>query len=96
MSVTGAGSARILNLCRAVNAGTYISGISGRDYLDLEAFERAGVRVEFQEFHHPIYSQLYPGFIPQMSALEALLLFGPSSGRLLQADWPQRLETVFV
>ncbi len=90
------GSQRIRDLCLAVGATTYVSGVSGRDYLDLEDFHRAGVRVEFQEFRHPIYPQLHPGFVPQISALETLLLFGPSCRRLIQPDWAERLETIFV
>ncbi len=86
----------ILDLCLVVCADTYVSGISGRDYLNLEAFERSGVTVEFQEFRHPIYKQLHSGFVPQISAIEALFLFGPSSQLLLNADWPEHLETVFT
>ena len=90
------GSRRILDLCLAAGAETYVSGISGRDYLDLEEFEQAGISIEFQQFHHPVYTQLHPGFVPQISALEVLFLFGPSSSQLLQPNWPERLETVFA
>ena len=90
------GSQRILDICEAVGATTYVSGVSGREYLDLEAFERAHIEVEFQEFHHPVYGQLYEGFVPQISALEALFLFGPDSARLLEEGWPERIETVFA
>lgn len=90
------GSQRILDLCQAAGAKRYISGVSGREYLDLEPFQRAGISVEFQEFHHPIYPQLYPGFVPRISALEALFLFGPTANRLLEPSWTQCLETVFT
>ena len=90
------GSQRILELCLAVGADTYVSGVSGRDYLDLDAFKRSEITVEFQEFYHPVYKQLHPGFVPLISALEGLFLFGPSSNQLLQLDWPDRLETVFT
>lgn len=92
--ITSTGSQKILELCRAAGAGTYVSGISGHDYLDLESFKQAGIRVEFQEFHHPVYPQTGPGFIPQISALEALVLKGPSARELLEAGWADRLETV--
>lgn len=95
LPTTATGSRRILELCLAAGASTYLSGVSGRDYLDLESFERAGIQVEFQEFHHPVYPQMAPGFIPKISALEALFLLGPSAHRLLQADWANRLESVF-
>ncbi len=94
--IDSTGWQHILDLCLVVCADTYVSGISGRDYLNIEAFERSGVTVEFQEFRHPVYQQLYPGFIPQISAIEALFLFGSSSHLLLNADWPEHLETVFT
>ena len=90
------GSQRILDICKAVGATTYVSGVSGREYLDLEEFERVNIEVEFQEFHHPIYPQLHEPFVPQMSALEALFLFGPEGARLLDEGWPEQIETVFA
>ena len=38
---------RLVRLCQIHNATTYISGPSGRDYLDMAAFEKAGVSVRF-------------------------------------------------
>lgn len=95
VGVPGRGSERILGLCTAVGATTYISGISGRDYLDLDSFQQAGIAVEFQDFHHPVYPQLHDGFVPCISALEALFLLGPKSPDLLGGAWPHRLAEVF-
>lgn len=96
MGVTGTSSERILELCKKSKATTYVSGISGKDYLDLESFRAAGIVVEFQNFHHPIYEQLQPEFLPQISGIEALLLFGMEASCLIREDWPQKLETVFA
>jgi len=87
---------KLLRLCQAVGATTYVSGISGRDYLDVSRFEQAGVAVEFQDFRHPVYAQLHAGFVPQISAIEAVFLLGPACGQLLAASWPTHLETVFA
>lgn len=94
LDVESAGSQRILDICREVGADTYLSGVSGRDYLDLGAFEDAGVDVTFQEFHHPIYEQEYEPFIPRMSALEPLMLFGSEASDLLEPGWPERVDEV--
>lgn len=87
---------RLVRLCEVVGATTYVSGISGREYLDLPQFERAGIAVEFQDFRHPVYEQLQPGFLPQISALEAIFLFGPGCSRLIDAAWPHKLDVVFA
>ncbi|HUF80695.1 MAG TPA: WbqC family protein, partial [Burkholderiales bacterium] len=56
LEVEGAKSDLILNLCRAVGADTLLGGFGGsRGYLDLEAFAREGVRIQWHDFKHPSY-----------------------------------------
>ena len=40
---------RLVDLCRYYNATQYLSGPSGRDYLDEALFERAGIEVVYAE-----------------------------------------------
>jgi len=40
---------RLVDLCKHYGADTYLSGPSGPKYMDMDAFERAGIRVEVQE-----------------------------------------------
>jgi len=69
-------SERLLEIVDALSGDVYLSGQMGRDYLDISIFKRRGVRVEFQDFKHPIYKQRYEGFIPNMSAIDALFNVG--------------------
>jgi WbqC-like protein family len=72
-------SERLVALCRTVGASTYLSGDGGsRAYLDVAAFERAGLRVAWQRFVHPVYPQRYParGFVRHLAALDLLLNCG--------------------
>ncbi len=85
----------VLEICRKVGATKYLSGISGREYLDQAQFARAGVALEFQEFHHPIYRQLHEPFLPGMSAVDLLFNHGPQSLEILKGVGVPRLETVF-
>lgn len=70
----GAKSELVLNLCLAVGADALLVGLGGsRQYLDRAAFERAGVKLVFQQFEHPVYAQRGPGpFIPGLSAVDFL------------------------
>ena len=43
------GTDRLVAICQAHGATTYLSGPSGRDYMDLSKFEAAGIAVEFHE-----------------------------------------------
>lgn len=75
----GKASSKILNICKKMNTNIYLSGISGKDYLDLTEFNNNGIKVEFQEFHHPIYQQMYKPFIPCMSVIDLLCNYGKES-----------------
>jgi hypothetical protein len=41
---------RLVALCGAVGATQYIAGKGGRGYMDMDAFDRAGIQVLWQEF----------------------------------------------
>jgi len=71
----------------AVGATTYLSGPSGRDYLDIRPFSESGIRVEYHEFRHPEYRQLHGDFLPAMSTIDLLFNEGPRS-----RDIVRRLE----
>jgi hypothetical protein len=73
-----------LSLCQATGADVYLSGVSGRDYLDEAPFREAGIAVRYQEFKHPVYAQAFDPFIPAMSALDLLFNHGPDANRILR------------
>ena len=89
LKVSGAKSEMILNICREVGAEAYLSGAgASRSYLDVAAFERAGIRVLWQDFKHPRYLQ-HPkagGFVERLSALDLIFNCGPQSGRVLSGE----------
>ena len=85
LGVEGARAELILNLSKAVGADRLLAGFGGsRGYLDLEAFAREGVSVQWHEFKHPTYRQCGPQpFIPGLAALDLLFNCGPDSRALL-------------
>lgn len=79
LPVSGTRSELLASICRAVGATTYLSGVSGRDYLDERLFAEAGIAVRYQDFQHPVYRQCYEPFLPNMSAVDLLFNVGPQS-----------------
>jgi hypothetical protein len=69
-------SERLLEICHKVHASEYLSGPSGKDYLDLDLFKKNNIKIEFHEFIHPTYKQVYDPFIPNLSALDYLFNCG--------------------
>ncbi|HEX2565635.1 MAG TPA: WbqC family protein [Burkholderiales bacterium] len=88
LQLEGAKSELILNICREVGADTLLAGFGGsRTYLDAEAFARAGVRIAYHEFEHPVYKQAGAApFIPGLSSIDLLFNCGPQSARVLLGE----------
>jgi hypothetical protein len=86
LAVDGQRSERLVNLCRAVGATTYLSGPGGRRYMDLDVFRTCGVDVKWQEFTVPTYAQVVPevGFIADLSIVDVLLCCGPNAAAFLE------------
>lgn len=76
LGFTSMSTERLVDITEALGGDVYISGPAGRDYLDVSLFESRGITVEFQDFKHPVYKQRYDGFIPNMSAIDALFNMG--------------------
>lgn len=68
---------RIASMCKAVEADIYLSGDGARDYLLSEVLEEKGINLEWQNFKHPVYNQLWGEFLPNMCILDALFNIGP-------------------
>jgi len=73
----------ILELCLIVGATTYLSGPLGRDYLDVDAFEKAGIDLKYHDYIHPSYDQCFDGFVPYMSVVDLLFNHGEKSLEIL-------------
>jgi len=69
---------RLVDLCTALGADTYLSGAGG-DYLEHEAFTDAGVTLQFQAYEHPVYRQLWGEFEPFLSLVDLLMNCGSDS-----------------
>jgi hypothetical protein len=73
-------SLRLLDLCRAVGADEYLSGPAARDYLDVESFSAAGVRVLWADYAgYPEYPQLGGPFEHGVSVVDLLFNTGPAA-----------------
>jgi hypothetical protein len=72
----GSGSRLMLNLTRAVGGDTYLSGVTGRTYLEPGMFADAGVELRYHEFVPFEYPQLHGPFVPGLSSIDYLANVG--------------------
>jgi WbqC-like protein family len=72
LMVSGSRSSLIIEICKKIGADVYLSGTSGRTYLDQRAFEASGINLQYQDYQPESYPQLYGPFIPTLSSIDAL------------------------
>ena len=70
LAISSKKSDLILDLCRDCNADHYLTGILGKDYHDEYSFDTNGKAEQYQDFQHPIYTQLWGDFLPYMSIID--------------------------
>ncbi len=84
LDISASKSDRILDICKTLGATNYLSGSGGRDYLNVNDFEKNNIVVEFQDFKHPVYRQCYEPFISNISAIDLLFNEGKNSTKILR------------
>jgi hypothetical protein len=72
LGVTGSRSQLISDLVLAAGGTTYLSGPSGRDYLDEAMFAEKGINVTYHRFQMVAYPQRFGEFIGGLSTLDYL------------------------
>ncbi|MBI3544646.1 MAG: WbqC family protein [Deltaproteobacteria bacterium] len=68
----GVKTERLLSLCRAVGADTYYSALGSTRYVDVGAFRASGIRLVWQHWKHPEYTQGGERRKTHLSILDAL------------------------
>jgi hypothetical protein len=75
---------RLIDICKALGADTYLAGKGGADYMNLERFEENGLKLMIQEFKHPVYPQLFNDFQSHLSIVDLLFNCGPESMKIIR------------
>ena len=87
LDIRAEATGRIIDICKALGADTYLSGSGGKAYLEEDKFGDSGIKLVYQEFHHPAYRQQFmpdeKDFLPYMSIVDLLFNEGPKSREIL-------------
>jgi hypothetical protein len=75
---------RLIDICKALGADTYLAGRGGADYMDAKRFAKNGLKVIIQEFKHPVYPQLFKDFKSHLSIVDLLFNCGPESMNVIR------------
>lgn len=86
-TLEGDRTARLVGICSQAGASEYLSGPTGRVYLDEQQFRDAGIAVTYADYSgYPEYPQLYPPFDHAVSVIDLLVHTGPEARRYLLAN----------
>ncbi|HSX69318.1 MAG TPA: WbqC family protein [Pseudomonas sp.] len=95
LGIAGSGSQRVLDVVKALGGDTYVTGLGGRNYLDHQAFERAGIEVAYMNYSKTPYPQLHGDFTPFVSSLDMVANCGREGAKLIQPStisWREILQ----
>lgn len=96
LGIVSKGNELLLSICQKLDAKIYLSGVSGKDYLDEQAFAKENIKVIYQKFHHPIYSQLFDPFEPCMSTIDLIFNHGAKSLDMIMGNDVPVMEKIFL
>jgi len=87
LNVSGNSTERLVNVCKAVGAETYISGIGGKNYVEKKLFEDNQIKLIYQTYSPTSYPQRFSKiFFPNLSILDMLFNVGPKSLQLIKEN----------
>lgn len=84
---------RLIDICKSVGADTYLAGTGGRKYMQVEEFERQGIRLTWQDWKPFPYPQRHSPqkFIPHLSSLDFFLNLGTAAASHFSASLTPRV-----
>ncbi len=84
--VSGEKVSLLTNICHYLKADTYLSPVGSTLYIEENnIFESEGIALLYQRYKHPVYTQLFGDFLPQMSSIDLLLNEGPNSLQVIRS-----------
>lgn len=84
LGIPGRSSRRVLDIVKAFDGTRYVTGHGAKNYLDHEAFEEAGVRIEYMDYRKEPYPQLFGPFTASVSILDLIANVGAAGADVLR------------
>ena len=76
MDISTAREERVIDICKQLNASTYISGIGGKNYQNEQNFKQEGIQLAYTDYTSFEYTQLWQSFIPNLSIVDYIFNCG--------------------
>ena len=80
-NLSGTKNELLISVGKSLGASIYLSGNGARSYNEEEKFKNENIFIEYQDFKHPNYSQLFPPFTPYLSIVDLLFNEGTDGAK---------------
>jgi hypothetical protein len=94
MNIQSDKSEKLMEICHHQAADIYISGEFGKDYIDKKMFDENGIKIHFQNYQHPVYTQLYGDFYSHLSVIDLLFNHGEKSYEIITMNNPKKDDLI--
>ncbi len=85
INCSGAKANLLFSICNTLGAQTYISPPGSKEYLkEGSLFDSSNIKVNYFNFNHPKYEQLWGEFLPYMSLIDMIFNCGDESIELIK------------
>lgn len=74
LAVSGSKVDLLIAICKEAGAARYLSPLGSKVYIDENnLFAANGIELAYHNYRHPVYRQLFGGFLPYMSILDLVM-----------------------
>jgi hypothetical protein len=80
---------RLVEICQFLDLNIFYEGLAGKNYINESFFSQSEIQVEFQEYKHPVYRQLFGKFVSHLSCIDLIFNEGPDSLQILSTRMRQ-------
>jgi hypothetical protein len=81
------GQARIIEVCKQMDANTYINAIGGKELYSKASFKEEQIALQFLEMERVEYKQFQEAFMPHLSIIDVLMFNSSTSLSLLLSQF---------
>ena len=85
---------KLIEICKEVGADEFYEPAGGMTYIEPKLFRDEGIRLTFQNYQHPEYSQLHGNFVSHLSTADLLFNCGRESLSVLDTHRHQKKESI--
>ncbi|HEV2193184.1 MAG TPA: WbqC family protein [Nitrosopumilaceae archaeon] len=84
LHVNGESTERLVNVCKAIGADTYVAGGGSKNYMEEKLFLKSNLKIEYQNYIPIPYSQRFTDvFVPDLSIIDMLANVGSRSLQMI-------------